>query len=454
MPHVIYIAIGFPPAAKSSAHRMKATADLLSEHGCDVTVVTISRNSWKREYGLDLTLSDDIDPRVEIVELKLSRVDIDPDIRTYGWFRARHPTQWRKLQRRREQLAFPEPVFGAWRPALEKAVLDIHDSHPADLVLVSTVPYTGLAAAWKLWREHRVPYAIDFRDAWSLDVVGGGAAFPVRSRPGRWEKLLVEHARRVWCVNEQIRDHYARRFPHAAGRMQVVRNGSDLVPISQIRRPDPAAGLTFGYLGTAVFPVPYLEAVLQGWRLARSRDPVLARSQLVFRGHFGWQSADLADARRGLLARFRPHDVILGGPIARSDIAATYASWDALLFLITGGRYMTSGKVYEYVATGLPIMSAHQADHGALDVLSGYPLWTPPPAEMTADQLAESFVTTAHTVLSADEQRRAAARAFGARYQRRIHMSPAVRELVASLGQAVPPGRPEGAHDPNSSVVA
>jgi glycosyltransferase involved in cell wall biosynthesis len=454
MPHVIYVAIGFPPAAKSSAYRLKATANLLCEHGCDVTVVTISRDSWKREYGLDPTLSDDVDDRVQIVELPLSRVDIDPDIRTYRWLRARYPKRWLAYRRHYEQISFPEPVFGPWRRALEQTVVAIHDRQPADLVLVSTVPYTCLAAAWKLWRSRGIPYAVDFRDAWSLDVIDGAEAFPTISRRGRWEKKLVDQALRVWCVNEPIRDHYAWRYRQAAGRLRVVPNGSDLVPITDIRRPDPAAGLTFGYLGTANFPVPYLKAVLEGWRLARTRDSLLARSRLVFRGHFGLQAANVADGRRGQLAKYRPHDVIFDGSVARVDVAQTYASWDALLFLIIGGKYATSGKVYEYIATGLPIMSAHQADHGASAVLDGYPLWIPPPTEMVAEQLAESFRATVRTVLSATEQQRRAALAFGARYERRAQMAEAIQDLVESLRQTARPGRAGATSKLKTSVAS
>jgi glycosyltransferase involved in cell wall biosynthesis len=454
MPHVIYVAIGFPPAAKSSAHRMKATANLLCEQGCDVTVITIARDSWKHENGIDVTLSDGVHSRVEVVELALRRKDIDPDIRTYGWFRARHPQRWRRWRRRLDQLSFPEPVFGGWRPAVERAVLDVHDACPADLLLVSAVPYVGLSAAWKLRRVRGVPYAIDFRDAWSLDVIGGGVAFPVSSRRGRWEKKLVENAARVWCVNESIREHYVQRYHQVAERLLVVRNGSDLHPAPRVGRPDPAAGLTFGYLGTAIFSVPYLRAVLEGWRTARQLDAVLARSRLEFRGYFGWQSADMADGRRGLLARFAPDGVVFGGPVARAEATATYAGWDALLLLLTGGRYTTSGKVYEYMSTGLPIMSAHEVDHGALDVLDGYPLWTPPPAEMTAERLAESFVTTARTVLSASEEQRAAALAHAARYERRAQMAPAVRDLVDSITVRAQPGDSGGARVRMTSVRA
>jgi glycosyltransferase involved in cell wall biosynthesis len=217
-----------------------------------------------------------------------------------------------------------------------------------------------------------------------------------------------------------------------------VRNGSDLPPTTQGRRPDPEAGLTFGYLGTAAFPVDYLRAVLEGWRMARQVDPVLARSRLAFRGHFGWQSADMADGRRALLARFAPDGVVFGGPVARVDVAATYAEWDALVFLISGGRYMTSGKIYEYMSTGLPIMSAHDGDHGALEVLRGYPPWIPPPAKIAADLLSESFVAFARTVLSATEKQREAALVHASPCQRRGQLAPAVRDLVDCMGEPPP----------------
>lgn len=433
MCHVIYIAIGFPPAAKSCTYRMKATANLLCEQGCDVTVVTISATSWRREYGLDYSLIDDLNSRVRVVELDLGRVDIDPDIRTYGWVRARYPKQWMKARRFREQLPFPEPVFGVWRRPLERAVLDIHRKRPADLVLVSTVPYTGLAAAWRLFRSHQVPYVIDFRDAWSRDVIKGGDAFPVRSRRGRWETKVVENAHRIWCVNEPIRHHYALRYPQVADRLRVAPNGSDIRPTDFGRRPDPAKGLTFGYLGTAVFPIHYLTNVLEGWRIARTNDPVLARSRLEFRGHFGWQSADMTDSRRAMIGKSAEDGVVFGGPVARSAVPQTYAEWDALVFLITGGRYMTSGKVYEYVSTGLPIMSVHEPEHGAEQVLSGYPLWVPPPAGIAANLIAESFIKTARMAVTATEDQRSAALLHAEQYQRRPLMIGAVRELAESL---------------------
>jgi hypothetical protein len=52
-PHLLYLAWGFPPAAKSCTYRMLATANSFSRAGWDVTVLTLSEDAWVREHGLD-----------------------------------------------------------------------------------------------------------------------------------------------------------------------------------------------------------------------------------------------------------------------------------------------------------------------------------------------------------------------------------------------------------------
>ena len=60
-PHAVYLAIGFPPAAKSCAYRMRETANQLCAAGWDVTVVTVCRRAWDDDSGLDLSLLDAVD---------------------------------------------------------------------------------------------------------------------------------------------------------------------------------------------------------------------------------------------------------------------------------------------------------------------------------------------------------------------------------------------------------
>ena len=432
-PHAYYLAIGFPPAAKSCAYRMRETANQLYAHGWDVTVVTIRQESWEREFGLDHTLSEAVHPAIRIVELPLERYDLETDIRRFSRGRSLDPAAWNRRMLAEDLEIFPEPRFGRWRADLEEAMLWLHGRDPADLLVTTCVPYVNLAATVRLWDEARVPYAIDFRDGWSIDVIGGGEAFPPDSVPGRWESTVLADATALWCVNDPIAQHYRDRYPELADRVEVVRNGydADSVP-AETHRPDPDAGLTFGYLGSVNFKADFLGTALDGWREARRRDPLVARSRFEVRGHIGAGSNREDTAHNELLRAAAADGVTFAGPVAKSEVAGTYAAWDVLVLMLVGGRYVTSGKVYEVLATGLPVVSVHDVDHDAGTVLDGSPMWTGAPG-LDVDRLADAFVRAAHLAVEATAGQRAAARALGARYARDAQIEPAVRRLTAAV---------------------
>ncbi len=433
-PHAYYLAIGFPPAAKSCAYRMRETANQLYAAGWDVTVVTIRQESWEREFGLDHTLSDGVHPAIRIVELPLARTDLETDVRRFPRERSLDPAGWVGRRREADLAVFPEPVFGSWRPVLEDALLWLHDRDPADLVLTSCVPYVTLAATLRLWEVHQVAYAVDFRDGWSIDVIGGGEAFPINSEAGRWEARALLHAVAFWCVNEPIADHYRRRYPRLADRIHVVRNGFDADSLPAPHRPpDPDRGLDFGYLGSVNFkPSIIIQTLLDAWRLARREDPVVARSRLTVRGHIGAGSNREDNGHMEMLRAAAPDGVSVGGPVAKADVATVYGSWDVLVLVLVGGRYVTSGKVYEVLAAGRPVLSVHGADHDACTVLDGSPLWTGA-VGLQVEPLAANIRAAARMALTATDADRAAARAQGAVFERGAQVEPAVRALTAAV---------------------
>ncbi|MFB7913388.1 glycosyltransferase [Streptomyces sp. NPDC056061] len=412
---------------------MRETANQFTNAGWDVTVVTIAQESWERDSGVDLTLLEQVDPRVKIVELPIAREDLETDIRLFDEARALQPVAWMNDLRRRQMAHFPEPTFGSWRGDLEQAVLDIHRDHPADLLLASCVPYVNLAAAWKLWEEARVPYAVDFRDGWSIDVVEGIEAFSRDSELGRWEQKILDHAVSLWVVNDPIAEHYRTRYPDFADRVRVVRNGydADSSP-NRVHRADPDAGLVFGYLGTVNFTAQHLETVLNAWRAAREQEPLLANARFEVRGHIGAGSSRGSNRHVEILKQAEADDVHFGGPAAKAEVASIYARWDAMVLILIGGRYVTSGKVYEYMATGLPIVSAHVVEHDASNVLDGHPLWTGA-VGLDEEALAQSFVRAAHMAADTNEEVHAEAMTHADQFTRESLMTVAVKELIEQL---------------------
>lgn len=432
-PHLIYLAIGFPPAAKSSTYRLRETANAFCRLGWDVTVVNLSEAAWKLDYGVDLSLLNHVDDRIARVELPLIRKDQVTDIRTYSKTRALNPARWAKQYAKTSTKPFPEPYFGRWKRSIIQAVERIHRDHPADLILASCVPYVLQAVAHHMRVVHGVPYAIDYRDGWSIDVVNGVEAFPPDSRRGRLESTYLDEALSLWVVNDPIAEHFRHRYPQHAEKIHVVRNGFDRD--SQPPEPtakDPERPLVFGYVGSVNFPSADLERVLTAWRLARSRHPRVAAARLEVRGHFGAGANRGATGHASLLLQAAEDGVSMGGPVAKGDLPALYAGWDALLLILIGGRYVTSGKVYEYMATGLPIVSAHAPAHDASAVLAGYPMWTGAHG-LEEEPLAESFAAAADLAATAPIDAHRAARAHAEQYDRTALMTAAVERLVGDL---------------------
>jgi glycosyltransferase involved in cell wall biosynthesis len=430
-PHAYYLAIGFPPAAKSCAYRMRETANQLYAQGWDVTVITICQEAWEREFGLDHSLAADVHPAVRVVELPLMREDLDTDVRNFSRRRSLDPKAWADELVSRHLAEFPELRFGAWRPVLEQALLDLDRRDPADLLVTTCAPYVNLAATWRLWEERRVPYVVDFRDGWSVDVIGGGEAFTRSSSSGRWESKLLSSAVAVWCVNDPIAEHYRDRYPELADRVMVVRNGWDQASVPAVTRtPDPAAGLRFGYLGTLTFQPTLFAAVLDAWRAARAADPALANATFEVRGHVGAGPAREDNAYSEMLAAAHADGVRFGGPVPKAEVADVYASWDVIVCLVIGGRFMTSGKVYEVLASGLPVLSAHEVEHDASTVLSGSPLWIPA-VGFDVDRLTDSFRAAARMAVEATDEDRATARKLAAQYTRAAQIEPAVRQVTS-----------------------
>ncbi|MFD3606900.1 glycosyltransferase [Streptomyces atroolivaceus] len=429
---------------------MRETANQFINAGWDVTVVTIAQESWERDSGVDLTLLDQVDPLVNIVELPLAREDLETDIRLYDEERALKPNQWVAQLRVRQTETFPEPNFGEWRGALEQAVLDIHRERHADLLLASCVPYVNLAAAWRLWEDARVPYAVDFRDGWSIDVIEGVEAFSRESELGRWEQKVLDHAVSLWVVNDPIAEHYRTRYPDFADRVRVVRNGydADSSP-GRAHQPDPESGLVFGYLGTVNFTAQHLETVLSAWRAAREQEPLLANARFEVRGHIGNGAGREANRHAEILKQAETDGVRFGGPAAKAEVASIYAGWDAMVLILIGGRYVTSGKVYEYMATGLPIVSAHVVEHDASNVLSGHPLWTGA-VGLDEEALTRSFIRAAHMAVETSDDVHAEAMAHADQFTRESLMTVAVKELIDQLSA----DRASGTSTTDTAVLA
>lgn len=355
-------------------YRALATANAFAQNGWRVTVLTATRDTFERLTGSDPDSEASIDPRVNVVRIPFDPQRGEPDIARWSRWRLFSPLLWNYLRWKWAGLKFPEPSYASWLRPLVNAAVDIHLNDSVDLVLGTSNPNVDFMPGYALHRRFGVPYVMDHRDTWHLNVYSGRHIGSRRSR--RLEKKLFSLSSEAWFVNRAIRDWHAKTYPERSDSFHVVANGYDPSFLDQTRSRLPSdQGLVFGFLGTTYGPMP-LRETLDAWVQARASSELVGRSHLVFRGRLG-HFAEPDSAVAALFEEYADAGVKYEGSVSKTNISEVYKSFDVLMLILGRSKYVTSGKVFEYAATGLPIVSAHHPETAASEILSGYPGWYP-----------------------------------------------------------------------------
>lgn len=465
--HVGIVAFYFPPSRASGVYRMLALANHLVEQDFEVTVFTVTPDFFEHiTQSSDESLLDSIDPRVAVERIPLPMQHLETHPRRFSWVRGNFPELHRKVAKRAIDKVWLDQ-YGSWVPGLLKRLFTVHHRHALDVVLATGNPYSCYQAPWLFKRATGVPYVLDSRDSWTLDLFTDELAFPAGHPAYTWEKRTFDDAELICFVNSPLLAWHQKTYPADAHKMRVVANGYDSSVVARltdavvtdddpearrtvlsdaerhgevVRREDgtlelcdaagelvdaAVPGVRFGYVGTLTGNQPHDE-VWAGWRVAKTL-PRMATATMNLYGHLGFFGVSRAVAN--VLPTGDPtQDCTWHGPVQKAEIAAAYAAIDVLVMIVADSPYVTSGKVFEYMATGKPVVGLYEDDCAVADVLGGYPLLVQA-RSLEAQDVAEAFRAAealAHTVT--DEQREEA-RAYAAKFERVRQMAPLVEEL-------------------------
>lgn len=451
-PRVLYLSFYFPPSRASGVYRARATANHLAARGWDVTTCAAPLSFLHDVLGsVDTELAATVDPAVRVERPPLHQFVWEKDLRRYGRFRRTLPRTAQKLYNLGQRRMFPEH-YASWGLAAVGRGLRLHARRRFDVVLATGNPFASFGAAWLFHRLTGVPYVLDYRDSWTLDLFTNSPAFPTGHPAWRWERRVLDRASGVVFVNDALRDWHAERYPAVADRMMVVANGwdPDLTPaVASSAGPVPAvrrAPLRFSYLGTVTRAQP-LEELAAAFRLARGHGE-LADAELRIHGHLGF----FQPSRTELMNRLgigEPGGAGPGsaapvpgirycGPVSKTEVGEVYEDSDVLVFLAGGSRYVTSGKIFEYMASGRPIVSVHTPGIAAEEVLGGYPLWFNANS-LDPAQVAQSMIAAGRAARDITPEQRAAARRHADTYTRDLVLAPLearLRSLATSRSAA------------------
>jgi glycosyltransferase involved in cell wall biosynthesis len=432
-PRLLYLAFFFPPSRASGVFRARATANYFAEQGWDVTVLKAPDSFFEKVTGsVDPSLTEAVDPRVRIADPPVDRFLWETDVRRFGWFRGNFPILAKRWWTWKQERVFPDKYL-SWGLSSFREGLRRHRKDPFDLIVATGNPFAAFGSAWALGRVTKRPFVIDYRDAWTLNQFTDQDTFPPGHPAWKWERRITRAAAASLHVNEALREWHAAKYPEAADRMQVVLNGwdPDVMPETPLPVPNEDRPLAYSFIGTLT-PVQPIDAMIGGYQrmLADGHHP---GSRLDLYGHMGFFAQNEAKLRATLGLDEPVPGVEYRGPVPKPEIATAYAASDVLLFMTGGAKYVTTGKVFEYMAAGKPIVSIHEKGCAAEELLRDYPLWFEPASLDPAD-VAVAMAEAGDAARKADPAVADQARRYAASFTRYKALEPFerwARRLVA-----------------------
>jgi glycosyltransferase involved in cell wall biosynthesis len=363
---VLIIAYYFPPIGGIGSIRLGRFAELLPDFGWEPTVIAPRRTPHTS------------DPSLTWPEEKVIRsLSIEPAILGRSTQRRAGPGQEAargaaagrsfvrsirgSLRRAAHRYVYyPDPQVG-WYPGALRAGLGALRRHSFDAVFSSSVPVTGHLVARSLARRAGLPWVAEFRDPWSDRLPPD---HPYRRRAASLEAAIAGEAKELIFPSPTWSAHYADLWSRA---IEVIPNGHDSPNEPGVAVEEPI--LT--YAGSYHPGMQSLEGVWAAIRdLARERPSEAPRVRVI---------GEIPDRLRAEVEGFGLGDrVEMTGFLPHDDAVREMARSSILLACGPIGDDVVSrgwipAKLFEYLATGRPILYLGDREGDAAELLGAQP---------------------------------------------------------------------------------
>jgi glycosyltransferase involved in cell wall biosynthesis len=337
---VLMFAFFFPPLGGGGVQRTLKYVKYLPSEGFESIVVTASPSAFPLR---DVTLARDVPSgtvviRARTVPIHRARWKLDGLAR-----RARLPT------RLVAQIGWPDAMVG-WLPAAVWHGLRAARTRRPDVLYSTSSPTTAHLAALVVHRLTGIPWVADFRDGWTMNPHADPFYAPLARASAALERKVLSEVAFAVTPDESVQ---LLGLPNGDSRLVVIPNGVDPDDIALSSNIEPTPGcFRLAHVGslygthTAAPVIAAIRKLIADGRLEPSRF------ELRIVGH-----ANLGRARLESLPITRT------GYVEHQRAVEEMARASALLFYINPENRGSSGKIYEYLAVGRPVLCVASRDN-------------------------------------------------------------------------------------------
>jgi glycosyltransferase involved in cell wall biosynthesis len=361
MKKVLMVAYAFPPVGGAGVQRVVKFIKYLKTHGWSADAVSVLNpsvplvdESLLRELPPDCTVfrSKTYEPSYAV---KASMKNSDAGARKS--LKSRLISLVKKVA---NNILLPDAQV-LWWPHTFLLLGKLLKQNNYATVLVSGPPFSTFFLVAFIAKRYGVPAVIDYRDEWSFsrDNWENTVKTSFARFVDAWmEGYVVRNAKVITVASPYYERTLKERFPTAADKIHTITNGydpEDFAGVDFFSAPERSDGrFTLLYTGT-VWRATSFKGLLGGVRLLAANYPdKAARLNLRILGRTVQEEFDTIDQLKALIhvetRDYVPHE----------EIFQELASADGLLLTLAdlpGAGKIIPGKVFEYLATPLPVLA-------------------------------------------------------------------------------------------------
>ena len=369
MKKILMVTYDFPPIGGGGIQRNVKFLKYLSRLGWETSVLTVKERDF---YVYDYTMLEEIkntkvfkafsaDPvsLSSAIKKRLSKTNDEKTVKNGINESAWYVDIYRVV---RDWAMLPDG-YGGWIPfAYRKGKQIIKDNKPD--VLYATFPYPSNAfVTYYLSKKFKIPFVIDFRDPWLDDMYVKFPSFLHKNFHKHFEKKITNAAVKVIVYGEPLKHTLLAKYPKLNGKIEVITNGFDPEDFSNLSPLSKNGKIRIVYSGAVyVDRRETYKEFLQALKLLSEED--LRKLEVIFVGDKLQWATDLVDEFK------LDKTVSFAGYKNHSDALNYLSSADvALMFLKKGDRYALTGKIFEYLGLGLPVMACVEPDGACAELL-------------------------------------------------------------------------------------
>jgi glycosyltransferase involved in cell wall biosynthesis len=369
---VLIITYYWPPSGGAGVQRWLKFVKYLPELGIKPFVLTV--NPKYASYPVtDETLAEEIPPETEIFKTRsreplnlYKKVAGEKEIPYAGFANQGKPNLINKISRAiRGNLFIPDARVG-WNSFAYKKALEIIDKYEIDTLITTSPPHSTQLIGLKLKKKLGIKWISDLRDPWT-DIYYYNQLYHTRfakQLDKKYEKEVLRYSDKIVVVSNSIKEMMENKICDIeAGKINVIPNGFDETDFT-VDRISPRDQFIVTHIGTLTNNQDPNNFFLAFKHLIENNPSVTFKLKFV-----GKISALHQTTIKNLgfekLTDFQSH-------VNHKESVRITMSSSILLLAIAKtkeNRGILSGKLFEYIAAGRPILGIGPPDGDAAAII-------------------------------------------------------------------------------------